>query len=283
MIKGITIWSFPGGLDNTLKIDEALQLAADAGFEALELGIGEEGVLTSQTSPEDLAAIRKSIENSPLTVETLASGFSWGANPLDDDTRIREKGQTLHRDALRVAGDLGLQDYLLVPGVVKSPISPSKVRYDRALDRARSFIESLIPEAEKNKVRIGVENVWNGLFYSPTELLDFVKSFQSDHVGIYFDVGNVLGYHQHPPHWIELLAEKIFRVHIKDFKESVGTLDGFCDLLEGDVPWEESMAALRQIGYEKTLIAEMVPPWDEVIPRTSKAMDKILQMGGPSE
>lgn len=280
MIKGITIWSFPGGLDNTLKIDEALQLAADAGFKALELGIGEEGVLTSQTSPEDLAAIRKSIEESPLAVETLASGFSWGANPLDDDSAIREKGQKLHREALRVAGDLGLQDYLLVPGVVKSPISPSKVRYDRALDRARAFIESLIPEAEKNQVRIGVENVWNGLFYSPRELIDFVNSFQSDHVGIYFDVGNVLGYHQHPPHWIELLAEKIFRVHIKDFKESVGSLDGFCDLLEGDVPWEESMAALRKMGYDKTIIAEMVPPWDEVIPRTSSAMDKILQMGG---
>lgn len=280
MIKGITIWSFPGGLDNTLKVEDAIQLASDAGFDALEIGIGEEGVLTSQTTPEDLESIRKAMEASPLTMETLASGFSWGANPLDDDERIRTRGQSLHRDALRVAGDLGLKDYLLVPGVVKSPISPSKVRYDQALDRARSFIETLIPEAEKNQVRIGVENVWNGLFYSPVELLDFVKSFQSEYVGIYFDVGNVLGYHQHPPHWIEILAEKIFRVHIKDFKESVGTLDGFCDLLEGDVPWEESMAALRAIGYEKTLIAEMVPPWDEVIPRTSKAMDQILQMGG---
>ena len=134
MIKGITIWSFPGGLDNTLKIDAALQLAADTGFEALELGIGEQGVLTAQTSPEDLATLRKAMESAPLTVETLASGFSWGANPLDDDTSIREKGQTLHREALRVAGDLGLQDYLLVPGVDIGSASCSKGRFQRAQD-----------------------------------------------------------------------------------------------------------------------------------------------------
>lgn len=283
MIKGITTWSFEGGLENTISVPSALQQAEEGGFQALEVCIGESGVLAPDTSDNELAEIRNALEASPLVTETLASGFSWGANPLDEDPVVRERGQNLHREALRVAGALGLQDYLLVPGVVKSPISPSRVRYDRALERARAFIEDLIPVAEKHQVRIGVENVWNGLFYSPVELLEFVQSFRSDHVGIYFDVGNVLGYHQHPPHWIELLAEKIYRVHIKDFKESIGSLDGFCDLLEGDVPWEETMAALRAIGYDKTLIAEMVPPWEGVIPRTSAAMDKILAMGGSHE
>ena len=280
MIKGITTWSFEGGLENTIEVEAALKQAEDAGFQALEVCIGESGVLAPNTTEADLARIRKALEASPLVTETLASGFSWGANPLDDDPEVREKGQNLHREALRVAGALGLRDYLFVPGVVKSPISPSTVRYDRALDRLRTFLEGLLPIAEKHDVRVGVENVWNGLFYSPVELLEFVRSFQSEHLGIYFDVGNVLGYHQHPPHWIEILGEKIIRVHVKDFKESVGTLDGFCDLLDGDVPWEESMAALRAIGYDKTLIAEMVPPWEDVIPRTSRAMDRILTMGG---
>lgn len=280
MIKGITTWSFEGGLENTIEVEAALKQAEDAGFQALEVCIGESGVLAPNTTEADLARIRKALEASPLVTETLASGFSWGANPLDDDPEVREKGQNLHREALRVAGTLGLRDYLFVPGVVKSPISPSTVRYDRALDRLRTFLEGLLPIAEKHDVRVGVENVWNGLFYSPVELLEFVRSFQSEHLGIYFDVGNVLGYHQYPPHWIEILGEKIIRVHVKDFKESVGTLDGFCDLLDGDVPWEESMAALRAIGYDKTLIAEMVPPWEDVIPRTSRAMDRILTMGG---
>jgi len=278
MIKAITYWSFPGGLENELPVNKAMDMASKADYQGLELCVGEKGVLCPDTPPETLDSLKREIGESPLIIETLASGFSWGANPLDDDESIRSRGQHLHREALRIGGELGLEDYLLVPGVVKSPISDSRVRYDRALERARAFIESLLEQAQESRVRICIENVWNGLFYSPVEFLDFVQSFQSEWVGIYFDVGNVLGHHQHPPHWIEILGEKIYRVHIKDFKESVGTLDGFCDLLEGDVPWEETMEALRAIGYDRTVVAEMVPPNEGIVERTSAAMDKILKM-----
>jgi hexulose-6-phosphate isomerase len=162
--------------------------------------------------------------------------------------------------------------------VVKSPISTDIVRYDKAVERAREAVKQLLGVAEKVGVDLCVENVWNGLFYSPLEFIDFVDSFKSSRLGVYFDVGNVLGYHQHPPHWIELLGKRIRRVHIKDFKQSVGSLEGFCDLTEGDVPWAESIAALRKIGYDRTVIAEMIPWRDGLLPKTSAAMDKILAM-----
>jgi len=38
-----------------------------------------------------------------------------------------------------------------------------------------------------------IENVWNGLFYSPIELRDFVDSFDSEKLGVYLDVGNLIG------------------------------------------------------------------------------------------
>jgi len=66
---------------------------------------------------------------------------------------------------------------LYVPGVVKSPISSEIVRYDRALERARKAINELLPIAEDLDVDLCIENVWNGLFYSPIELRDFVDSF----------------------------------------------------------------------------------------------------------
>ena len=65
-------------------------------------------------------------------------------------------------------------------------------------------------------------------------------------------------------------------LHIKDFKKDVGTLAGFCDLLAGDVPWKATMAALRSAGYDKTLVAEMMPPDPTLLKRTKEAMDKIV-------
>jgi hexulose-6-phosphate isomerase len=278
MIKGISYWSMKDGLANTHPIEDALDTAKKEGFKALELAIGPEGALNTQTSQGDCEGIRKKVDSSGVTVQTLASGISWGTNPTSNDVATRRKAIDLHKAAVQRAGWLGCSAYLLVPGVVKSPISPDLIRYDYAVQRAREAVKEILDVAEKANVDLCVENVWNGLFYSPLELADFIDSFKSKRLGVYFDIGNVLGYHQHPPHWIELLGQRIKRIHIKDFKQGIASLAGFCDLLAGDVPWAESIKALKGIGYDKTVIAEMMP-WDPaLLARTSAAMDKILAM-----
>jgi hypothetical protein len=44
------------------------------------------------------------------------------------------------------------------------------------------------------------------------------------------------------------------------------------------MPWKETIASLKAIGYDRTVIAEMMPPDDTLLQRTSAAMDKILAM-----
>ena len=115
-------------------------------------------------------------------------------SPTSNDKSIREKSISLHQDALKVANYLDCEALLFVPGVVKSPISPEIVRYDRALARLREAINQMLPIAEDLKVDLCMENVWNGFFYSPIELRDFVDSFDSDRLGVYLDIGNLIGY-----------------------------------------------------------------------------------------
>lgn len=278
MIKCISYWSMKDGLSNTHPIADALATAKAAGFAGMELAIGPEGVLNTQTSRQDCEAIRTQIDASGLTVQTLASGMSWGFNPTSNDAAVRDKAISLHADALQRAQWLGCQAMLFVPGVVKSPISPDIVRYDVAVQRAREAVSRLLDVAEKVGVDLCIENVWNGLFYSPVELAAFVDSFNSPRLGVYFDVGNVLGYHQHPPHWIELLGKRIKRVHVKDLNENFGFVGGytFCDLGAGQVPWAETVQALRAIGYDSTVVAEMLPWNPALLERTSAAMNVLL-------
>ena len=106
-----------------------------------------------------------------------------------------------------------------------------------------------------------------------------VLAWAATSFGVYMDVGNVMagGY---PQQWIRILGKRIKRVHLKDFKVAVGTAEGFCDLLEGDVPWPEVIKALKEIGYDGPLTAEMIPlykHYPEVrLKNTSNAMDAIL-------
>ena len=278
MIKGISYISFENGLSNTESIDSALTQTKSNGFDALELSVSSEGVINTNTSKAECEIIRKKINDSGVFVDSIATGMSWGVSPTSDDESIRKQSISLHQDAIKVASHLECKALLFVPGVVKSPISPEIVRYDRALDRLRDAINQWLPIAEDLNVDLCMENVWNGFFYSPIELRDFVDSFNSDRLGIYLDIGNLIGYQQHPPHWVELLNSRIKRVQIKDFQENFDWTGSFsfCDIGAGDVPWSETIEALNSIQYKSTIIAEMLP-WDEtILSRTSVAMDQIF-------
>ena len=278
MIKGISYLSFENGLSNNESIESALSQTKKNGFDALELSVSSEGVINTNTSKGECEIIRKKIDDSGIFVDSIATGMSWGVSPTSNDRSIREKSIKLHQDALKVASFLDCKALLFVPGVVKSPISPDIVRYDKALDRLREAINQMLPIAEDLNVDLCMENVWNGFFYSPIELRDFVDSFDSDRLGVYLDIGNLIGYQQYPPHWVELLNSRIKRVQIKDFQENFDWTGSFsfCDIGAGDVPWKETIAALNAIQYKSTIIAEMLP-WDEtILSRTSAAMDQLF-------
>ena len=279
MIKGISYLSFENGLSNNESIESALSQTKMHGFEALELSVSSEGVISTNSSKAECEMMRKRIDDSGVFVDSIATGMSWGVSPTSDDESIRKKSISLHQDALKVASYLDCKALLFVPGVVKSPISPEIVRYDRALDRLREAINQMLPIAEDLNVDLCMENVWNGFFYSPIELRDFVDSFDSDRLGVYLDIGNLIGYQQHPPHWVELLNSRIKRVQIKDFQENFDWTGSFsfCDIGAGDVPWKETIEALKTIEYKSTIIAEMLP-WDEtILSRTSAAMDQLFK------
>jgi L-ribulose-5-phosphate 3-epimerase len=279
LIKGISYLSFENGLSNNESIESALSQTKMHGFEALELSVSSEGVISTNSSKAECEMMRKRIDDSGVFVDSIATGMSWGVSPTSDDESIRKKSISLHQDALKVASYLDCKALLFVPGVVKSPISPEIVRYDRALDRLREAINLMLPIAEDLNVDLCMENVWNGFFYSPIELRDFVDSFDSDRLGVYLDIGNLIGYQQHPPHWVELLNSRIKRVQIKDFQENFDWTGSFsfCDIGAGDVPWKETIEALKTIEYKSTIIAEMLP-WDEtILSRTSAAMDQLFK------
>ena len=284
MIKGISYLSFENGLSNNESIESALSQTKSNGFDALELSVSNEGVINTNTSKTECETIRQQIDDSGVFVDSIATGMSWGISPTSDDEVVRKNSIRLHQEALKVASYLECKALLFVPGVVKSPISSEIVRYDRALDRLRDAINQLLPIAEDLDVDLCMENVWNGLFYSPIELRNFVDSFNSDKLGVYLDIGNLIGYQQYPPHWIELLNSRIKRVQIKDFQENFDWTGSFsfCDIGTGDVPWKETIEALKSINYQNTIIAEMLP-WDEtILSRTSAAMDQLFDFNTSS-
>jgi L-ribulose-5-phosphate 3-epimerase len=278
MLISASYWMFEGGLDGKKPIFEAMKEAKKLGFDAIELCIASHGVLTDKTTKEECQAIVAEAKRVGVKISSVASGESWSKSPTSNDAKVRKTIIEFTKKALQITKWLGTDAYLFVPGAVDVFFLPDAevIPYDVCYKRAVDAVAKLVPTAEKLGVTVAIENVWNKFLLSPLEMRSFIDSFQSKLVGAYFDIGNVLltGF---PEQWIKILGKRIKRVHIKDFKKSFGTAEGFVDLLEGDVDFKAVKKALTEIEYNGFVTAEMIPYSSGRPEKTAKAMKKIFK------
>jgi len=281
MKKGINIWSFSG--EKT--IAECIALAKKAGFDGIELALNETGELGLQATEKEIQEVKNRLEDAQLDIAGFATGLYWDYSMTSEDAAQRAKAIDVCKKQLETAAQLGVDAILVIPGAVCADFIPGKeiVDYEVAYNRAKEAIASLVPYAKSAGVAIGIENVWNKMFLSPLELRSFIDEIGSDYVGSYLDVGNVL-HSGYPEHWIKILGHRIKKVHFKDYRREAGGLHGFVDLLAGDVDYPAVVEALKAIGYNNYVTAEMIPAYkhytDQIIFNTSSSMDAILGRTG---
>ncbi len=277
MKKGISIWSFP-----PLTLKESFALAKDAGFEGVEVALDEgAGEITLTTTDSELQQIKRQAEDAGIELYSVACGLYWNYWLSSEDAAEQAKAKDIVKKQLDVAAALGCQSILVVPGCVNAEFAaPGRVMdYAVAYQRSMEALEELKSYAEKCKVEIALENVWNKFLLSPLEMRDFIDKLNSPYVGSYLDIGNVLS-NGYPEQWVTILGDRIKKVHFKDYRMEAGGLHGFVDLLAGDVNYPAVIDALQKIGYDGWVSAEMIPNYkyhtETIIYNTSKAMDAIL-------
>jgi hexulose-6-phosphate isomerase len=283
LLKSLNYWSAPGGLEGTLAVEDFLELARRHRFPAVELAIGIEGALDLDTPQSRCEDILERAGGLNVRVASVASGIYWSRSLGDADPNARKQAQEDLGKMLRITSWLGCKTLLTIPGSVDVFFMPDRSAqpYDEVWRNATAGIRSVLPLAEECGVRMGIENVWNKFLLSPQEMAVFIDQFDSPFVGAYVDVANLLrvGY---PEDWIRHLGQRVVGIHFKDYRVAVGTIEGFVDLLEGDVNWPEVMAAIKEINYSGPIPAEMIPPYKHCpevrIANASNAMDAILAL-----
>ena len=152
----------------------------------------------------------------------------------------RSKAQV--RKMLEAAEALGVDAILVTGGRVNETVP-----YDVAYDRLRAAVQELAPDAERHRVNLALENIWNKLLLSPLEFRGFLDGIGSPYVGCYFDTGNVMLY-GYPEQWIRILGQRIKKIHFKDFKMDHSKRQyEWTQLMEGAVDWPAVMHEIRAI------------------------------------
>ena len=211
-----------------------------------------------------------------LTITDVCCSTHWNKPLSHPDAAVQQEGINGVIVALEDAKAYGTDAILLVPGSVNENVS-----YDECWNRSTEGIKKLLPIAEKSKVMICIENVWNNFLLSPLEACRYIDQFNSPFVKFYFDIGNILVYGW-PEQWIRILNNRIGRIHIKEFSKKIadkqGRGAGFeAPLTEGDVNWAKVINALRQNYQNVWLTTEQGPNNTfEELKDLSIRFDKIL-------
>jgi L-ribulose-5-phosphate 3-epimerase len=232
----------------------------DAGFEGVEL-----------LSPNklDLDEVLKARDETGLVIHGVSGSKHWALPLSSPDPKVVEQSLAAIRQEIVDVKAYGGTTVLVVPGVVTPSIS-----YRQVYERSQAAIKTLLPDCEKHGIKIGIEEVWNKFLLSSVELVRYVDDFKSPWIGAYFDVGNIVEY-GYPQEWIHELGKRILKVHIKEYKKDKRFS---YKLGEGEIDWKSVAQALKDVGYDGWITAE-VPSGDvDALKDVVQRMDKILGM-----
>jgi len=243
-------------------LEKQFEAYKEAGFDGIEIRISEEspvsslptsrGILRVENIEEDARKISSIVKSVGIEVHSIMGGLLWKYPLTSPEKNVREKGIKVLEKGIKAASILGASALLVVPGVVTENVS-----YIEALERSKESLSRVVKLAEEMNVILAIENVGNRFLLSPLEMRDFVDSFNSDYVKAYFDVGNVLILRQgYPQDWIRILGKRIAKVHVKDYSERLRSV---VHLFQGNINWIEVIKALKEIGYNDYLTAELTP------------------------
>ncbi|MEM4310815.1 MAG: sugar phosphate isomerase/epimerase family protein [Nitrososphaerales archaeon] len=137
--------------------------------------------------------------------------------------------------------------------VVTGPIG--KFTQEDAIARVKSCLKELIPVAEKYKVKLALEPIhpmyradWT-IIHTLKDALDMVEEIDSKNLGIFFDVYH-LWWERDLYSQIKRASEKIFGVHINDWREKTRSLNDRTIMGYGIIPLKSILSAIKDTGYD---------------------------------
>jgi L-ribulose-5-phosphate 3-epimerase len=280
--KSINLWAFPYPQRMTLR--ECLQLAKNAGFDGIELNYDLDNDLSPKSGTKEFQNIRRMADQIGIQISGLCSFLFWPYPLSSNDESKRVRGIELAGRIAQAAHDLGVENVLVVPGAVHIPwrTDHEPVPNDVCDKRAKEAVGKLEKQAAKLKVSLNIENIFfNGYLMTPMEMNAFVDTFQSEHVRVHFDTGNISMF-QFAEHWIPILGARTKNIHFKEFtkKGTDYSLETFRPLLDGTTNWPAVMDALAAANYRGYVTFEYFHPYphypEALIYQTSDSLDRIL-------
>lgn len=246
-------WGMAQKAAQGLPLAEAFKKLRTCGYEGVEPSLL--GHVTEQNADEWIAASKES----GLIIDGTVGGRSDGLEAGIDLTK-----------------KLGGDSMLVVLAYPQD--QPLQQTWDSSVAR----MKQAAVHAEKQGIRILIENVWNTFIISAFDMARFIDEVGSPWVQVHFDIGNMMRWGV-AEHWAQVLGKRSLKLDVKEYdldramKE--GMRKGFdTPLGEGSINWPAVRSELAKINYTGWAAAEVkAGDWD-YLADVARRMDKVLDL-----
>lgn len=229
--------------------------------------LGLQGVEVNSPGELNKAEAKAAAEKTGIVIHGVIDSVHWRDTLSSADAEVRAKGLAALNEAIEDAAFFGCNTVLLVPGVVKDDVT-----FEQCYERSQTEIRKALPLAEKHKVKICIETVWNNFITKPEHMISFVDDLKSPWAGAYFDCSNMVKYGVSSAEWIRKLGKRLVKFDFKGYSHK----NRWCKIGEGDEDWPEILKALGEIGYDGWATSEVGGGGEEELADITARMKKVL-------
>ena len=197
--------------------------------------------------------INNNIQISNLNAFTLFGiGDTYHPSWIEDDLEYRNLRIEHTINCIKLANCLGVKNISIEPGGPTEDLD-SRERY---LNVFIDGIKQVLPIAEEEKVKILVEPEPGLLLENSNEFLQFIKNFDSEYIGLNFDIGHFVCVDEDPSELVFKLANYIHHFHFTDIKNKTHyhLIPGL-----GSINFKKIIKSINEIGFDGFITVELYP------------------------
>jgi sugar phosphate isomerase/epimerase len=237
---------------------EAVETIARLGFQGVEIMCDRPHLYPGDFGPEELARLRRLIQEQGLEVTNLNSftlfavGDTYLPSWIEPEAERREIRVRHTLACLRLARVLGCANISVPPG---GPLGRMSER--EAFRRFYDGLERVVPVAEELGVKVLIEPEPGLLLENTRQFRAFMREVSSPGVGLNFDVGHFFCAGEDPSVAFEELFQWVGHVHLEDIAAS--RVHNHLIPGRGAIRLLDVLRTMVRLGYRGHLSLELYP------------------------
>jgi sugar phosphate isomerase/epimerase len=234
-------------------IEDCLVRLADFGFVEFELMMYPDHLWPRETDAARRAALRRLIAGRGLRIVTLNMP-NIDMNVAGASAEMRRYTLDLLRGIVELAGDLGAPGVVVGPGKA-NPLFPAP--RDNLEGYFFAALDELAPLAKKVGTALWVENMPFAFIPDIEGLMRALDRYGNDDIGVVYDVANGYFVKENLGNALRRCRQRLKLVHFSDTGQQVYRHD---PVGLGSVPFAEVPPVLKEIGYNRLPMLEIIAP-----------------------